>query len=104
MRQLPFFVGVALAALAAFSIRASGAGFGPDHLIKIDLRQCADFDRAATMGMKPVFRSGNEFYAVVDGAALAKLTTARLPFVVVETDPFSEGFYYVQSKSVAQKT
>jgi hypothetical protein len=79
-------------------------GFGPDHLIRIDLRQRADFDRAATIGLKPVFRSGNEFYAVIDGKALSALTTAHLPFAVVETDPFSDGFYYVQSKSVAQKS
>lgn len=95
---------LAIVLAVVVSAVAWGSGFGPDHLIKIDLRGRANFDRAAALGIKPVFRSGNQFYAVIDGATLAELTAAHLPFDVVETNPsFKDHYYYVQSSSAAQK-
>jgi hypothetical protein len=75
------------------------ANFGPDYLVRLNLERRADFERAETISLKPVFRWGNEFYVVADGPALADIANLRLAYTIIETDPFVTGAYYIEAKS-----
>ncbi len=75
------------------------ASVGPDFLLRVDLNDRPVFDRAEKLGLEPVFRWGNEFYVVVDGLMLDKLNQARIACQVVESNPFAEGFYFVDSQT-----
>jgi hypothetical protein len=92
---------VALAAflfLLLFSQTGAGA-FGPKFLLRVNLQSRSSFDRAAALGIEPVFRWGNEFYVVSDGLMLDKLDKSGVQYTVIETSPFVDGFYFVDSKT-----
>lgn len=87
-----------LLCLFGFS-QSRGAAIGPEFLLRVDLNDRLVFDRAAKLGLEPVFRWGNEFYLVADGLMLDQLGRSRIQYQVVEMNPFADGFYFVDSKT-----
>jgi hypothetical protein len=92
-----------VALFVAQPISLSAEGFGPDILVKLDLTQRADFERARMLDVRPVYRWGNQFYAITDGAGIVELDRARLPYEAIETAPFKTGYYYVGSQELGLK-
>jgi hypothetical protein len=74
-----FVVGMMLAVLAVAPLSADDDG--PDYLISLDLSQWTDFALVKDLGVKPVFRWGNEFCVVLGADALAQLNEAGLDLV-----------------------
>jgi aminopeptidase YwaD len=80
------------------------AGFGPEFLVRLDLNDRLDFDRASELGLNPVFRWGNEFYVVIDGATLATVADLGIPHALVDTEPFESGHYYTDRDAPSKRT
>jgi hypothetical protein len=80
------------------------AGFGPEFLVRLDLNDRQDFNRAAELELTPVFRWGNEFYVVLDGATFAAVAALEIPHTLVDTEPFVSGHYYTDRDRPSKRT
>ncbi len=87
----------AIVALQTSSV--NGEGIGPDFLVRLDLQNRSQFERMAQLNFEPVYRWGNEFYFVLDGGDLAQVDAKGLRYTSVDSEPFTGGHYYVDSKS-----
>ena len=85
--------------LLLFALPVQAAGLAPEFLVRVNLEQPSDFERAAATDLKPVFRWGNEFYFVASAITLGTLDQLHIEYRVIETGPFKAGGYYIGAES-----